>query len=137
MPTLFMTAREPSWLRTCLLAMAGRSLIRTNAMIYEIYQAQTDIGSYSRFGATAALSLLKSIPAGTSDVVLRRLAAALELISRATLTFRRPAFGIDTVKIGNRDVMVTEEVIHATPFCSLLHFKKDEPIVQPRVLLVA
>jgi polyhydroxyalkanoate depolymerase len=106
-------------------------------MIYEIYEAQSDIGNCSRLGANAALSLLKLLPAGASDKQLRRIAAALELISRAALTYKRPAYGIDMVKVANDDVAVTEEVVHRTPFCSLLHFKKAQPIVQPRVLLVA
>jgi poly(3-hydroxybutyrate) depolymerase len=107
------------------------------AMIYELYQAHVDIGAPSRFGAQAALSLLRLFPAGTSDKVLRRLAAAFELISRATLTYKRPAYGIQPVKVGNREVEVTEEVVHTTPFCSLLHFKKADVTGQPRVLLVA
>ena len=39
--------------------------------------------------------------------------------------------------IGNRLVAVTEEVVPATPFASLLHFRKDVDIAQPRVLVVA
>ena len=106
-------------------------------MIYEVYQAHTDIGAPARLGAAVALSLLKLFPTGTSDRLLRRLAAALELISRAALTYKRPAYGIHRVKAGNRDVEVTEEIVHATPFCSLLHFKKAGVAGQPRLLLVA
>ncbi|MEL4403016.1 polyhydroxyalkanoate depolymerase, partial [Shewanella algae] len=61
----------------------------------------------------------------------------LELISRSTLTYDRPAYGIDSVMIGNREVGVTEEIAYATPFGSLLHFKKDGVGEQPRMLLVA
>ena len=96
-----------------------------------------DFGAPSRFGATAALTLLRLFPAGTSDKVLRRLAAAMELISRATLTYKRPAYGIHTARVGNREVEVIEEVVHTTPFCSLLHFKKLDVTGQPRVLLCA
>ncbi|MGZ5854392.1 MAG: polyhydroxyalkanoate depolymerase [Xanthobacteraceae bacterium] len=106
-------------------------------MIYELHQAHMDMGASARFGATAALSLFRLLPSGTSDKMLRRLAAALELISRATLTYKRPAYGIQAARVGNRDVEVVEEVVHATPFCSLLHFKKPEVTGQPRVLLVA
>jgi poly(3-hydroxybutyrate) depolymerase len=106
-------------------------------MIYEIHQAHMDMGAPARFGAAAALSLLKHAPAGMSDKLLRRLAAALELISRAALTYKRPAYGINLVRVGNRDVEVTEEVVHTTPFCSLLHFKKTGVVEQPRLLLVA
>jgi polyhydroxyalkanoate depolymerase len=106
-------------------------------MLYELHQAYTDIGAPARLGASAALSLLKLFPTGISDKFLRRLAAALELVSRAALTYKRPAYDIQRALVGNREVEVTEEVVHATPFCSLLHFKKADVAPQPRVLLVA
>jgi poly(3-hydroxybutyrate) depolymerase len=106
-------------------------------MIYELHQAHMDFGAPSRFGAQAALTLLRLFPTGTSDKVLRRIAAAMELISRASLTYKRPAYGIHTAKVGNREVEVVEEVVHTTPFCSLLHFKKPDVTGQPRVLLCA
>ena len=66
-----------------------------------------------------------------------RLAAGLELIARTGLTHRRPAYGIDRVRIGDREVAVTEEVADRTPFATLLRFAKEVEPVQPRVLLVA
>ncbi len=39
--------------------------------------------------------------------------------------------------VGNRELEVTEEVVYATPFGSLLHFKKENSPEQPRMLLVA
>jgi len=74
-------------------------------------------------------------PAGTP--AFRNLTAAYELISRAGLTHERPAFGIDQVTVGNREVAVTEEPAHVTPFATLLHFKKDIEQAQPRVLVIA
>jgi polyhydroxyalkanoate depolymerase len=90
------------------------------------------------FAASAAGRLggrLFSQSAGTPMV--RNLTAAYELIARAGLTHERPSFGIDRVAVGNREVAVTEEVAYATPFGSLLHFKKDVDQAQPRVLLIA
>src|SRR4030095_5670255 len=72
-----------------------------------------------------------------SDRLFGRLAASLELISRSSLTYHRPAYGIDSVLVGNRELEVTEEVTFATPFGSLLHFKKENGPAQPRMLLVA
>ena len=69
--------------------------------------------------------------------VLRNLSAAYELISRSGLTHERPPFGIDRVMVGNREVAVSEEPAHVTPFGTLLHFKKDIDQAQPRVLLIA
>ena len=53
-----------------------------------------------------------------------------ELISRSTLTYDRPAYGIDKVLVGNQELEVIEEVTFATPFGSLLHFKKDMEMMQ-------
>jgi len=66
-----------------------------------------------------------------------RMAAAYELVARTGLTHHRPAYGIDHVHIGDRDVAVREESADRTPFGTLLHFKKDLDTTQPRVLLVA
>ena len=69
--------------------------------------------------------------------LLRNATATYELIARAGLTHHRPAFGIDTVTVGNREVEVREVEARVTPFATLLHFKKDIEQAQPRVLLVA
>jgi poly(3-hydroxybutyrate) depolymerase len=69
--------------------------------------------------------------------VVRNLTAAYELISRAGLTHTRPPFGIDRAIVGNREVEVTEQAAHVTPFGTLLHFHKDIDVAQPRVLVVA
>jgi polyhydroxyalkanoate depolymerase len=90
-----------------------------------------------RSGAASALKHLNLVPQGTSDKLFGRLAAALELISRSSLTYTRPPYGIDRVRVGNRELEVTEEVAYATPFGSLLHFRKQDAPEQPRMLLVA
>ena len=59
------------------------------------------------------------------------------MIARFELTHARPDFGIGTVRVGNRDVPVTEEVALDLPFGQLLHFAKDVDTPQPRVLVVA
>jgi polyhydroxyalkanoate depolymerase len=88
--------------------------------------------------AGLAAGALDEIPAGyPGEEAVRNLTAAYELISRAGLTHRRPAFGIDTVMVGNREAAVTEEEADTTPFATLLHFKKDVDSPQPRLLLVA
>jgi len=64
------------------------------------------------------------------------------LSSDSRLTHHRPPFGIDTVTLGdgrtgNATVPVTEAVVDDTPFGTLLHFRKETAVRQPRVLLVA
>jgi poly(3-hydroxybutyrate) depolymerase len=105
-------------------------------MLYLAYQAQADMMEPVRSLARAMLAGLVNGSA-MSNPALRNVAAAYELIARAGLTHLRPAYGITSVKIGNREVAVREEATHTTPFCTLLRFAKDVEIVQPRILLVA
>src|ERR1700726_3508379 len=107
------------------------------SMMYQAYQNHMDLTAPWRSGAAHALKYLNLVPRGVSDKLFGRLAAALELISRTSLTYTRPAYGIDKVLVGNRELEVTEEVAFATPFGSLLHFKKENSPEQPRLLLVA
>jgi poly(3-hydroxybutyrate) depolymerase len=107
------------------------------SMMYQAYQNHMDLTAPWRTGAAAALKYLNLVPQGVSDRAFGRLAAALELISRTSLTYTRPAYGIDKVLVGNQELEVTEEVTYATPFGSLLRFKKENSHAQPRLLLVA
>jgi poly(3-hydroxybutyrate) depolymerase len=107
------------------------------SMMYQAYQNHVDLTSPWRSGAAAALKYLNLVPQGISERAFGRLAASLELISRSALTYHRPAYGIDRVLVGNRELEVVEEVAFATPFGSLLHFKKESGPEQPRLLLVA
>ena len=92
----------------------------------------------SRFAASAVVPVLSDVRWGLNDYTpLRKLSAACEVFALADLTHRRPAFGIDTVTVDGKEVRVTEEAAHRTPFATLLHFKKDIAASQPRVLLVA
>ena len=107
-------------------------------MLYQAYQAHSDIMIPVRNWAGTALRTLGQPLTGIVDnVVLRNLTAAYELIARAGLTHARPAFGIDSVAVGNREVTVHERAALSTPFGTLLHFKKDVDTPQPRMLLVA
>ena len=69
--------------------------------------------------------------------MLRNVTAAYELIARAGLTHERPPYGIETVPVGNREVAVTEEPVDVTPFGTLLRFRKDVELAQPKVMIVA
>jgi poly(3-hydroxybutyrate) depolymerase len=78
-------------------------------MLYQAYQAHSDIMVPVRSWATAALRAFGQPLAGIADnAVLRNLSAAYELIARTGLTHARPAFGIDSATIGNREVAVAE-----------------------------
>jgi len=107
-------------------------------MLYQAYQAHSDIMIPVRSWAGTALRTLGQPLTGMADnAALRNLTAAYELIARAGLTHARPAFGVDGVTVGNREMAVHEHAALTTPFGTLLHFKKDVDTPQPRVLLVA
>jgi poly(3-hydroxybutyrate) depolymerase len=114
----------------------GRAAHPRGAMLYQAYQAHSDFMVPVRTFASLAAAVLGAKYAESASV-LSNLTAAYELIARAGLTHDRPPFGIDAVTVGNREVAVTEEPSKVTPFATLLHFKKDIDVAQPRVLLVA
>jgi polyhydroxyalkanoate depolymerase len=106
-------------------------------MLYLAYQTHADIMVPVRAFAEAGLTALAPWAATEDLKVLRNLTAAYELITRAGLTHERPAYGIDSVRVGNREVAVHEEPVSVRPFGTLLRFRKDLPLAQPRVLVVA
>ena len=107
-------------------------------MIYLAYQAQSNIMEPVRATAAAWAAALAPLDAGANqNFALRGIAAACELLARAGLSHHRPAFGIGSVTVGGREVPVHERAADVTPFGTLLHFKKDIAIDQPRVLVVA
>jgi polyhydroxyalkanoate depolymerase len=115
-------------------------------MLYLAYQTHADLMEPIRGLARAALAAYRAWTgpdegadgAGTGHGSLaRNLTAAWELIARSKLSHARPAYGIDRVMVGNREVAVVEDAVAATPFGTLLHFRKDSEVAQPRVLVVA
>src|SRR5712664_2079339 len=81
-------------------------------MLYQAYQAHADLMVPVR--ALASLGASRISPPFTENLgIARNIMAACELIARTKLTHHRPPFG------------------------TLLHFKKDIDMMQPRVLLVA
>jgi polyhydroxyalkanoate depolymerase len=107
-------------------------------MLYQVYQAHSDIMVPVRMFADMAAKVVgERLNGSARPSALSNLTAAYELIGRARLTHTRPAYGIDSITVGNEEVAVTEEAADVTPFGTLLHFKKDIDTEQPRVLLVA
>ena len=112
-------------------------------MIYFGYQASADaldpIRAMARMMGGALPELLPGrIEAGPGRASwLRAFWAACHVVASGGLRHRRPNFDIASVRIGRRHVAVTEEATVATPFATLLHFRKAMKAAQPRVLLVA
>jgi poly(3-hydroxybutyrate) depolymerase len=106
-------------------------------MWYHIYEAQKQASEPFRAAALAALKLRGSLNGAADSPATRRILAALEMTTRATLTHISPPFGIKSVKVENREALVTEEVALDLPFANMLHFRKDIDAPQPKVLIVA
>ena len=107
-------------------------------MMYQLYQAQADLLFPLRRAARFGVSLARLADFGTcTPPLMRHIAAGLSIFADAGLTHDRPPFGIDTVTVDGRVVAVTEEAADDTPFGTLLRFRKDHAVPQPRVLLVA
>ena len=107
-------------------------------MLYETYQAHSDAFAPVRWLAHATKGLLNQPwPVLAHHPVIRSAAAACELVARAGMWHERPDFRIRGTCIDGRAVPVSEVAAVRHPFCTLLHFKKEVPIEEPRVLVVA
>ncbi|GLS16210.1 polyhydroxyalkanoate depolymerase [Hydrogenophaga electricum] len=106
-------------------------------MLYQAYQLQNDLLSPLRLLAQNLSATLWV--RDTEKTLLRQMSAACEVISRLRLTHARPAYGIDNVLVGGREVPVTEEPVLKLPFGTLLRFRKNADGLppQPPVLLAA
>ncbi len=107
-------------------------------MIYEFYQAQADTLTAMQCFARVGSSMVRQMDLGAhTPAHVRHVGALYDMLLAAGLTHRRPSFGIEFARIGNRDVQVVEEMADETPFADLLHFRKDTQVAQPKVLVVA
>ncbi len=107
-------------------------------MMYQLYQAQADLLFPLRQFARLGVSLARWADCGTcTPPLMRHITAGLTMFADAVLTHARPSFDIDAVTVDGHAAAVTEEAADDTPFGTLLHFRKDHALAQPRVLLVA
>jgi len=67
----------------------------------------------------------------------KQAAAASELIERITRKYEKPRFNIHHTEVNGKKVAVHEELISQTPFCRLIHFKRDTKLHSPKLLIVA
>ena len=106
--------------------------------MYQLYQARDDLLHPFREAARYTAAWARALDIGTlTPPLLRAMGAAGELIAGARVTHQRPDYGIEAVQVGDDLLPVTEEIADDTPFATLLRFRKDTPVEQPRVLLVA
>jgi len=106
-------------------------------MLYYAYQTQNDLMEPLRATASIIAGALAPWAQSSDFFAVRGMAAMSELVARSAFTHERPSYGIETVPVGNGVARVTEEAAMTTPFGTLLHFRKDIDVRQPRVLVVA
>jgi polyhydroxyalkanoate depolymerase len=106
-------------------------------MLYDAYERQSEIaGGIRAWGRLLQETVAPWAMLHRDEALAHGLAAAGMMI-RAGLTHARPSYGIEAVRVGNRDTPVVEETAFATPFATLTRFRKDVDTAQPRVLVVA
>ena len=106
-------------------------------MMYQAYQAWTDMMAPARAGARAALWAQQQLGAWGDSGAPRRMFALANLVANTRVTHASPPFGINEVLVGNHMVPVREEVALSLPFGNLLHFAKEVAVPQPKMLVVA
>jgi poly(3-hydroxybutyrate) depolymerase len=134
--------RATRWHMYCL--YSGSFLLRTrakamNLFAYPAYQAFADLMLPARHSAALIHRTLDAWPTFSETPQGRSLRASCDLITLAGLTHTRPPFELDTIVVDGKPVKLVEEVAAHTPFCSLLHFRKETApsTAQPRVLVIA
>ena len=107
-------------------------------MMYQAYQAQSDLMWPLRTLARMSLPMLQDPSFGLAgQSALRQAAAACRVLELAEVTHKRPPWRIDQVMVKGESVPIVEEVVLTTPFATLLRFRKPGAPVQPKVLVVA
>lgn len=114
-------------------------------MLYQLYEAQRSLMEPFADFAQAASKLYGQGAVFGQAPMAQRMAAGYDLLYRLGKDYEKPEFGIKTVKVDGKDVVIQESVEIDKPFCQLRRFKRftDEPHIlqtlksQPVVLIVA
>jgi polyhydroxyalkanoate depolymerase len=113
----------------------------TVSMLYWAYELQSNVMGPIRLAASGAMGAINGFQGAGGSDLMRPVAAACELVSRMTLSHKRPAFGIHSIMTAGGEVPVVEETIMCTPFGTLLRFHKGgsaAPVARmPTVLVVS
>ncbi|MGY2065597.1 polyhydroxyalkanoate depolymerase [Blastococcus sp. SYSU DS0619] len=106
-------------------------------MLYTAYEMNRRAGAPVVVASELTSRALHALPAPLAKAPgVRHVRAACDILAKARPTHDRPDFGIDVVRVGDRDVRVVERPTLTTPFATLLHFAKPSAPPQPRVLVV-
>lgn len=118
-------------------------------MLYQLYEAQRALmAPFSEFASASSKLYNHPLSPFTHTPMAQRISAGFDLMHRLAKDYEKPAFGIESVRVGGPggiEVAVQEQVTIDKPFCRLVRFKRftDEPGAlaamkrQPVVLVVA
>jgi poly(3-hydroxybutyrate) depolymerase len=107
-------------------------------MLYDAYEVQRSFlaGASKLAGMGAGWLNNPANPWGYSSMG-PIVAASLEVFAHATAPHGKPEFGLETVRIGGKDVPVHEEILLRKPFGQLKHFYREGHDEGPHLLIVA
>ena len=107
-------------------------------MLYDAYEVQRSLlaGASKLAGLGAGWLNNPANPLGYS-AMSPMVAASLEVFAHAAAPRGKPEFGIETVKVGRKEVRVDEQILVRKPFGQLKHFARDGVDKSPRLLIVA
>lgn len=106
-------------------------------MIYNAYQAFTDVSHPVRLLASSADRLLNVWSTTSFASPMQRMAAWCEVVALAGFTHARPDYEIPFVEIDGQRFWVDEQVVLSQPFGDLLRFRREGLLDAPKVLLIA
>jgi poly(3-hydroxybutyrate) depolymerase len=107
-------------------------------MLYDAYEVQRSLlaGASRLAGLGAGWLNNPANPFGYSAMG-PIVAASLEVFAHAAAPRGKPDFGIDSVKIGRKQVRIDEQILLRKPFGQLKHFAREGIDKGPRLLIVA
>ena len=107
-------------------------------MLYDSYQMQRTFLDAASVAATAGANWWNNPFNPLAYTGVGSLASsALQVFAHAAAPYGKPAFGLDTTRIGEREVAVTEEIVEDRPFGRLLRFRRAGREGDPKLLIVA
>jgi poly(3-hydroxybutyrate) depolymerase len=107
-------------------------------MLYDAYEMQRSLlaGASKLAGLGAGWLSNPSNPWGYSSMG-PMVAASLEVFAHASAPRGKPEFGLETTKVGRKQVAVHEQVLLRKPFGQLKHFEREGIDNGPPLLIVA
>src|SRR5581483_6055014 len=120
-----LTAATKRRRQRCSTCHAGDSTGDTHVLLYHWYELGRAAFRPARAAADSCRLFFNPLNPLTHTPVGRSAVAACEVFERATRRYSKPEFGITRTRGDGHSVRVAEEVAWQTPFCRLVHFKRD------------